>query len=158
MRATPAFRIVAGVLVLLLPMLAIVFFASTPQLGTAQEVKVKKVPIIQSDPGSGQQMFYDYCAPCHGVTGKGDGPAVPALKTPPANLTLLAKGNGGKYPAEHFTNVLQFGTSTPAHGSKDMPIWGRLFTSLSASHGTAPAESALRINKLSEYVKSLQAM
>ena len=158
MRTIPALRIVAGVLLFLLPVLAIVFFSSTPKLGTAQEVKVKKVPITHSDPGSGRQMYYDYCAPCHGVSGKGDGPAVPALKTPPTNLTLLAKGNGGKYPAEHFTNVLQFGTATPAHGSKDMPIWGRLFMSLSASHATVRAESGSRINKLSEYVKTLQVM
>ena len=138
-------------------MLALIFLASTSIRGTAQEVKVKKVPITQSDSASGKKMYIDYCAPCHGIAGKGDGPAAPALKMPPADLTLLTKNNGGNYPAGYVANVLQFGTSTRAHGSKDMPIWGRLFASLSASYGTARAESALRINRLSDYIETLQA-
>lgn len=152
-----ALPIVTRLSVLLFPMLALIFLASTSIRGTAQEVKVKKVPITQSDSASGKKMYIDYCAPCHGIAGKGDGPAAPAFKMPPANLTLLAKNNGGNYPAGYVANVLQFGTSIRAHGSKDMPIWGRLFASLSASYGTARAESALRINRLSDYIETLQA-
>jgi mono/diheme cytochrome c family protein len=138
-------------------LLTVTFFAPTTILVTAQEGKVKKVPITQSDPTSGKQMFHDYCAACHGTLGNGDGPAAPFLKTPPADLTLLAKKNGRNFPTDHVTNVLQFGIPTTAHGSKDMPVWGELFKSLSASHGTERAESALRIHRLSEYIKTLQA-
>jgi mono/diheme cytochrome c family protein len=138
-------------------LLAITHFVSTTILVTAQEVKVQKARITQSDPASGEQMFLDYCAACHGILGNGDGPAAPFLKTPPTNLTLLAKKNGGNFPADHVINVLQFGIPTTAHGSKDMPVWGELFKSLSASHGTERAESALRIHSLSEYIKTLQA-
>jgi hypothetical protein len=42
---------------------------------------------------------------------------------------------------------------TPAHGSKDMPVWGTLFASVSGSQ----AEVQLRISNLTEYVKSIQA-
>ena len=141
---------------IILPLLSAIFLASTAIWGTAQDVKVKKTPVIQSDPSSGKQMYNNYCAPCHGIAGKGDGPAARSFKTPPTNLSLLAKNNSGQYPAEHFVNVLQFATSIPAHGSKDMPVWGELFHSLSASHGTERAESALRIHKLSDYVETLQ--
>ena len=144
-----------------LPAVAIMLFVSTPGLGIAQEaktkeVKVTKAPIVRSDPASGKQMYLDYCTPCHGLSGTGNGPAAPALKVQPANLTLLAKNNRGNYPADHVTNVLKFGTQTPVHGSKDMPVWGRLFASLSASSGTERAESELRIQKLSDYIETLQ--
>ena len=147
--------------VLLLPVLAIMLVVFTPGLVTAQqveskEVKVTKVPIVRSDSASGKQMYLDYCAPCHGISGTGNGPAAPALKVQPANLTLLAKNNSGNYPAGHVTSVLKFGTPTPVHGSKDMPVWGRLFASLSASSGTKRAESELRIQKLSDYIETLQ--
>jgi mono/diheme cytochrome c family protein len=41
-------------------------------------------------------MFTPYCAPCHGVDGAGNGPAASAMKTPPTNLTQLAKKHDGK--------------------------------------------------------------
>ena len=83
---------------LFLPVFAAALLVATA--GWAQEKTVKKVPIVQSNPTSGKQMFGDYCAPCHGISGKGDGPAASALKTPPADLTVLAKTNGGKFPME----------------------------------------------------------
>jgi len=107
MRIKQALSVITRPLVIL-PLLSTVFLASTAIWGTAQEVKVKKTPITRSDSGSGKQMYIDYCAPCHGIAGKGDGPAAPALKTPPTNLSLLAKNNGGQYPADRFVNILQF--------------------------------------------------
>ena len=58
----------------------------------AQEstTKIKKVPANPTSAGSGKEMFDAYCASCHGVDGKGNGPAAPALKKQPADLTLLA--------------------------------------------------------------------
>lgn len=55
--------IITRLFVLLFPMLAIVSLVSTSIRGTAQEVKVKKVPITQSDSASGKKMYIDYCAP-----------------------------------------------------------------------------------------------
>ena len=99
-------------------------------------------------------MYTAYCAVCHGLTGKGDGPAAPALKTPAANLTELSKNNGGKYPALRVEAILDFGVPTAAHGSKDMPIWGPLFDSL--VHNATRAETHLRIMNLTDYLKTLQ--
>lgn len=137
--------------------LAIATLILLPAIGTAQEATVKKAPVVQSDPTSGKQMYTDYCAPCHGKDGKGDGPAASAMKTSPANLALLAKNNGGKYPAAHVSAVLTFGAENAAHGSKNMPIWGQLFQSLNWSSSTREMEAKQRINNLNNYLESLQA-
>ena len=128
--------------------------AAVVTLAAAQQTQVKKEPIKESSAASGEAMYKEYCAVCHGITGKGDGPAVPALKTPPPDLTTLAKRNNGKYPDDHVTSILKFGTKTPAHGSSDMPIWGPAFQSLKKGD---TAIVAMRISNLSSYIKSLQA-
>jgi len=56
---------------------------------------IKQVPIANTPSSSGKDMFDTYCAVCHGKDAKGNGPAANAMKTPPADLTTLAKGNGG---------------------------------------------------------------
>ena len=43
----------------------------------------------------GSTLFGTYCATCHGVSAKGDGPLAANLRKPPANLTLIARRNGG---------------------------------------------------------------
>ena len=55
----------------------------------AQETK--KVSIQPTPAASGQSMFNENCAVCHGTAGKGDGPAANALKKRPADLTQLAR-------------------------------------------------------------------
>ena len=41
----------------------------------------------QADQAKGQATFDTTCAPCHGATGKGDGPAGVGLATTPADFT-----------------------------------------------------------------------
>ena len=111
---------------------------------------LEKKPITHSDPASGQRMYRDYCAACHGATGKGDGPAVEILKAAPQDLTMMAKRNNGKFPADHFVTVLHFGTEGHPHGTSDMPIWGPLF------HAQNKDVAELRISNLTSYVESIQ--
>ena len=136
----------------------VIAVVSSPSIGRAQQASsVKTTAIVQSDPSSGKQMYTDYCASCHGQDGKGNGPAAAALKAPPANLTLLAKSNGGRYPAEHVTAILSFGVEKKAHGNKEMPVWGPLFQSLDWSSSTKEIEAKQRINRLNGYIESMQA-
>jgi len=137
---------------LFLPVFAAALLVAT--LGWSQEKTIKKTPIQPSNSTSGKQMFADYCAPCHGLSGKGDGPAASALKTPPADLTQLAKKNNGKFPMDHVMNDLRQGSSLSSHGSSDMPVWGPLFKSLDT---TNPVMVDQRIHNLSVYIESLQA-
>jgi len=123
--------------------------------GRAQETKDKGIPITPTTADSGEQMFKDYCAVCHGRTGKGDGPAVAALKTPPPDLTMLTKNNGGKFPADRVRSVLRMGMVKPAHGTKEMPIWGPKLNP-TGLEGLAAGVAKLRIENLTDYVESIQ--
>jgi mono/diheme cytochrome c family protein len=122
---------------------------------SAQEKPViKKVPIKQTSPASGKEMYTQYCAACHGADAKGTGPAAVALKTPPSDLTTLAKRHDGKYPSDVVANILRSGTEVAAHGSADMPTWGPLFKSLDPNHDISVQQ---RIRNLNVYLESLQA-
>ena len=132
---------------------AILFFSIVPPQAQSQSKEVKKEPVQTTSPNSGSEMFHSYCAPCHGADGKGDGPAATSLKNPPANLTQLAKKNGGRFPADHVTTVLRNGVSG-AHGSSDMPIWGPLFSQVS---GHDDALVQMRISNLVRYLETIQA-
>ena len=46
----------------------------------------------------GQHEFESNCATCHGMTGLGDGPMRPFLARVPADLTTVARRNGGTFP------------------------------------------------------------
>lgn len=119
----------------------------------AQETQIKKEPIKQSPANSGEQMFKQYCAACHGKSGMGDGPAASALKEAPANLTTLAQRHGGKFPDEYVASVLRNGAKAPAHGDAEMPVWGPLFASMDQNDAVVN----LRIANLTKYIKTLQA-
>jgi mono/diheme cytochrome c family protein len=109
-----------------------------------------------TSPASGKQMYSTYCAVCHGVDGKGSGPAAAALKERPTNLAQLARDNGGKFPDAHIYSVLQFGMETTAHGSKDMPIWGPALRSLDKGSPSPEMEEHQRLANLTNYLKTLQ--
>src|ERR1019366_5197373 len=92
----------------------VVVVLSLAALGAAQNPEIKKVPIRPAPAESGQAMFSEYCAVCHGRDGKGSGPAVPALKVPPSDLTTLSKRNGGIFPSAHVSNVIRLGGDVTA--------------------------------------------
>ena len=121
----------------------------------AQETtkKIKHVPAGQTSAASGEQMYTSYCASCHGKDGKGDGPAAAALKQPPADLTTLAKSNGGKYPSMKVTSVLRGEATVAAHGTQEMPVWGPVFWHMSQGHAS---EVQQRVANLNNYIESLQ--
>ena len=112
------------------------------------------VPIKPISAASGPEMYKAYCAVCHGMDGKGGGHAAEALKVTPPDLTALARKNGRKYPSDHVTSTLQGDLHLPAHGSKEMPVWGNLFWSMSQGHSS---EVQLRVTNLNKYIESLQA-
>lgn len=119
----------------------------------AQQKEIKYVPVKASSPASGPEMYTSYCAVCHGVDGKGNGPAAEALKVRPPDLTTLTKRNG-KYPSDHVTSAIRGDLRLAAHGSKEMPVWGDLFWGMSEGHSS---EVQLRVTNSNKYIGSLQA-
>jgi mono/diheme cytochrome c family protein len=121
--------------------------------GQESQPTVKHTTAPATSPASGKEMFQSYCASCHGKDAKGDGPAASALKQAPANLTTLAKQNGGKYPADKVTSILRGQTKLVAHGDQDMPIWGPVFWKMSQGH---EEQLHMRIANLNRYLESIQ--
>jgi mono/diheme cytochrome c family protein len=121
----------------------------------SQKPVVKETPIKQTNATSGKEMYNQYCAPCHGVDGKGNGPAASAMKAQPTDLTQLARKHDGKYPANSVASVLRFGdgAGAGAHGSAQMPVWGPLLQSLDKFHDTVAQQ---RIANIVGYIESLQ--
>lgn len=113
--------------------------------------EIKKIPVTPTRADSGMQMYKTYCASCHGLDGKGHGPAAEALKVAPANLTALRRSNDGKFPSAKLSHILE-GADVTAHGSSEMPVWGPIFRSLESS--TALAK--LRIANVIKYLESMQ--
>jgi mono/diheme cytochrome c family protein len=112
--------------------------------------KLTRAPITYTDAQNGEQMYKQYCAACHGPEGKGDGPAVHFLKTPPPDITTLKLRNHGKYPAGTVKCALLNSDVSHAQATLDMPDWGSLFWS--QNQGLAP----LMVYNLTSYVESLQ--
>jgi len=138
--------VVIGVALLVFALVAL----SSPQ------TEIKKVPLKYTNPSSGQAMYAAYCAVCHGVTGKGNGPAAPSLSSMPSDLTLLSKDHGGKFPWYHVNTVIRGDTNLPAeHRQKEMPVWSALFRR-SCPGTIADLEIHQRASNLTNYLESLQ--
>jgi mono/diheme cytochrome c family protein len=123
-------------------------------MGYANQPNTKVIiPVNRTDATSGKQMYTGYCAPCHGVDGRGNGTYSPVLKLHPTDLTILSKANHGKFPDAHIASILQNGIETPAHGSPEMPVWGPILGKMSQG---SVQDRLLRISNLSRYLETLQ--
>jgi mono/diheme cytochrome c family protein len=80
------------------------------------------------EPSVGQEEFRNHCAACHGLTGLGDGPIGPLLKTPAPNLAMITERNGGKFPFQRIYEIIDGSSVLAAHGSRDMPLWGERYS------------------------------
>jgi len=119
----------------------------------AAQAKIEKKPAPYTPPDSGKEMYKAYCGSCHGLDGKGNGPAASAMKAPLPDLTQLSKKNGGKFPSDHVASIIQGDANSPSHGSADMPVWGPVFLKVSQHH---PAQVQQRVHNLSAYIESMQ--
>ena len=89
-------------------------------------------PVAAAELGGMQAQFgalsYQfYCVACHGEDGRGDGPAAASITPPPADLTTLARRNGGSFPAERVAAAIDGRVEVVGHLDLAMPPWGRLF-------------------------------
>lgn len=101
---------------------------------------------------SGAEMYRSYCASCHGIDGKGSGPAAPALKRPPPDLTQLARKNNGHLPDFRILRIIDGYEIIAAHGSRAMPIWGDYFRMKHRDETIV----AVQEHNLVEYIRSIQ--
>ncbi len=126
--------------------LAVIFGIGLPVLAQHAQLPDTYVP-------PGKQLYRNYCAACHGLDGRGEGPVSRSLRKPPPDLTGLAKRHGGKFPDDYVTEVVRFGLTYSSHGSSDMPVWGPIFQDEEHYNEAAVRQ---RIKNLCEYLESLQ--
>jgi mono/diheme cytochrome c family protein len=107
-------------------------------------------PLIRSM--EGPDLFRAYCAPCHGIDGKGHGPAAVALKSHPADLTALARNNHGQFPLDLVRTTITGEKVLASHGSREMPIWGPVFHQVEADVD----RGHVRMDNLVKYLESIQ--
>ena len=130
----------------------IVAAQSTAQGQPAPTIKrATALPIASVE---GKDSYAAYCAVCHGRDATGNGPAAPALKVAPTDLTRIASRNGGKFDALKVEDLIVGKSKVPlSHGTPDMPIWGPVFHAMSMDNAT----ETLRVQNLVNYLKSIQA-
>ena len=76
----------------------------------------------------GKREYDASCAACHGRDGKGHGSFAEMLQVSMPDLTTLSKRNGGVFPVARVYNVIDGREEVKAHGTREMPIWGRHLT------------------------------
>ncbi len=76
----------------------------------------------------GKREYDASCANCHGLDGKGGGSFAQMLQVSMPDLTTLAKRNGGVFPVARVYNVIDGREEIKAHGTREMPIWGKHFS------------------------------
>lgn len=103
-------------------------------------------------PSDGQAMYTQYCASCHGVDGRGYGPANTALNDRPLDLTRMTSKNDGVFPRHHVRYVLLDAGPNSAHGT-DMPAWSSILAELNRDN---PGTHMLRVRNISSYLESIQ--
>ena len=91
----------------------------------AETTRIQKTDSVVE---SGYERFIDSCAFCHGVDAKGGGAASAMLSKQPANLTQLAKNNGGKFPLAQVYATIDGRDMPESHGLREMPVWGDLWS------------------------------
>ena len=133
------------------PMLVLVLLVSVVVSASAQIGSQRQFPIRPVD---GASIFGNYCAACHGLDGRGNGPVSKALKQEVPDLTRLSLRNDGAFPAIHVRTVITFGGDDllPAHGSKEMPIWGPTFHQIEFDQDLGN----VRLENVTKYLESIQ--
>ena len=131
---------------LVLVMLLSAFVLASAQIETQGQAAIRPV--------DGSSIFRNYCAACHGLDGRGNGPVSKALKGEVPDLTGLSQRNDGTFPAIHVRNTIMFGADDllPAHRSKEMPIWRPIFHEIEFDQDLGD----VRLENVTEYLESIQ--
>lgn len=111
----------------------------------------------------GKADFVKLCAPCHGDSGKGDGPQAAHLAKRPADLTVVTQ-KYGSFPQQKVFETIAGLDMPDGHGTREMPIWGDVFVTEEVGKSTkvedamkASDDASKRIAGLVRYVESIQA-
>ena len=123
----------------------------------AAETAVHGTPVQVIDKVGGRELFVRYCASCHGMDGRGDGPAAEVLAVAVPDLTRLGRGGGESFPMSRVEKAIR--EARPGvHGSTRMPVWGPDLMGAGDNWTEAQRKAFLekRVRKLAKYLESIQ--
>lgn len=145
------------------PPLAVLVLAPLPLTGQGDKTARPDASVVlttprEADDGAaartaGSSLFKTYCATCHGVEARGDGPMADTLRVRPPDLTRFARRNGS-FDREKVRRIVDGRKPVKGHGGPEMPIWGDAFKT--ADEGYSEKKVLERIESLVDYLSSLQ--
>ncbi|MGA0265534.1 MAG: c-type cytochrome [Lysobacterales bacterium] len=126
----------------------------------AAEVVIKQRPLTWDDVKghNGEQLYGKLCASCHGLEGKGDGPATPALTQAVPDLTHMPRDQEGLIDHGRIEKIIAGKDRRVRHGVIGMPKWEEQFKYIRTGWNDREryAFARKRIHELAEHVESLQ--
>lgn len=106
---------------------------------------------------SGRRSFERHCSACHGLDARGGGILAPVLRVAPSDLTRIAARRGGHFPAEEISQYIDGRAFVAAHGSREMPVWGRVLAEPVVDGATGEEVVRGQLFVLVSYLESIQA-
>ena len=118
-------------------------------------------PVSAQNMSLGEFEYMNSCSACHGADGKGNGSITGYLNQSVPDLTMLQKNNDGVFPVTSAYSFIAGGAEVGAHGTRDMPAWGRRYMIRAANDpdflgGATQEYTNLRILALIEHLASIQ--
>lgn len=114
------------------------------------------LPAVAFATDPGEQLYLRHCGSCHGPKGRGDGIAAPFITPRPPDLTAIAQRNEGVFPYASVLMKLDGRERVPAHGSREMPIWGERFEAEADDPASRHAEARGKLLLITEHLRELQ--
>jgi mono/diheme cytochrome c family protein len=105
---------------------------------------------------SGEHLYQESCAACHGVGARGNGPVAPILEVPVPDLTLIAARRGGAFSADEIFRIVDGQADLGSHGRRNMPVWGYELFGADADDETAHGEATRKVESVVEFLRSIQ--
>jgi len=114
---------------------------------------LSSAPVLADEP-RGKGEYVRYCSACHGEEADGKGPVANVLTPRPPALTRLNPKYGRPPLGTTLVAYIMGGTMPRAHGSSDMPVWGR---NLDESDAVDDTKAVRTIWLIVDYLQSIQA-
>ncbi|MCP3979197.1 MAG: cytochrome c [bacterium] len=134
----------------ILPAVFLLLFAAIPS-GAGSGAAAASAADVER----GRAVYDVYCVNCHGEDARGNGPTAEYMLVKPADLTRMAKLNGGTFPLERVYRTIDGREAVKGHGTRQMPIWGIALQEWDKDTDQSD-EVRSRIERLTAYLESIQ--
>jgi mono/diheme cytochrome c family protein len=106
---------------------------------------------------TGEALYQEHCAVCHGADATGDGPMAPVLLVQPTDLTTLSARYQGAFPLERVVARIDGRDPLVSHGSQ-MPVYGQFFQGRDVALRTDAGQPMLTSQPIADLVAWLRTV